>query len=45
MCSKDNPDMLRYIFLTQEQYDSINHEENDANIDKEERKDGESKNE
>jgi hypothetical protein len=42
MCSINNPDMVRYIFLTQDQYDSINHEENDANIDKEERKDGES---
>ena len=42
MCSINNPDMVRYIFLTQDQYDSINHEENDVNIDKEERKDGES---
>jgi hypothetical protein len=29
MCNKDNPDMLRYVFLTQEQYESMS--KNDIN--------------
>ena len=46
MCTNNNPDMVRYIFLTQEQYDSINHNENDSEIDKKESgKDGEETNE
>ena len=45
MCSKSNDDnKVRYIFLTQEQYDSINHNDNNINND-EEGKEGESKNE
>lgn len=42
MCSKDNPDMVKYIFLTQEQYDSI-YDNKETNED--EGKDGESTNE
>ena len=46
MCSMDNPDMVRYIFLTQEQYDSIDHNNNDDIINNDnERKDGETENE
>lgn len=47
MCSMDNPDMVRYIFLTQEQYDSIDHNNNDNNNinNDNERKDGETENE
>ena len=43
MCSKDNPNKIKYIFLTQEQYDSIdfNNEESEENKEK----DGEGTNE
>lgn len=45
MCSMDNPDIVRYIFLTQEQYDSIDHNNNDIINNDNERKDGETENE
>jgi hypothetical protein len=39
MCSFENPDMVKYVFLTQEQYDSI--KDNNNNVTEE----GEEKNE